>query len=91
VHLKKKKIGYLPPSPLDIVYGQPKEKETNSSDVLKVKMFINRIREIQIYNWDKLKKYREKYKAMHDHHRVEKTLKIEYGVWFHLGKENKRL
>jgi hypothetical protein len=54
---------------------------------LKEKKIVENIRQIHLQVQETLKKSREKYKAQHGQHRIEKTFKLGDKVWLYLNKE----
>jgi hypothetical protein len=58
----------LPPSPLDVVYGQKEGvREDIKGDALRAENFVEKIRQIHLQVEETLKKSQEKYKAIHYH------------------------
>jgi hypothetical protein len=58
-------FGYFPPSPLDVVYGQQGgvREDIIIGEALKVKKFVEKIRQIHLQVQETLKKSQERYKA----------------------------
>jgi hypothetical protein len=81
-------FGYIPPFPLDVVYGnQGVVMEDIIEEVLKSENFVESIRKIHFKEHEILKKSYEKYKAPHDQHKIEKIVKVGDKVWLQLNKE----
>jgi hypothetical protein len=81
-------FGYLPLSPLDVVYGhQGGVREDITGEALKAKKFVEKIRQIHLQVRETLKKSKKKYKAKHDQHRTDKSFKVGDKVLLQLNKE----
>jgi len=81
-------FGYLPPSPLDIAYGQDRGvREDLTGDASRVENFVQKNKQIHIQVQETLQKSHEKYKARHDQHNIEKSFKVGDRVWLQLNKE----
>jgi hypothetical protein len=56
-------------------------------DAFKAEKIVEKIGQIHLQVQETLKKSREKYKAQHDQHIIEKKFKVGDKVWLHLNKE----
>jgi hypothetical protein len=67
---------------LDGVYGQQGGvREDLTGDALREIFFVENIMQIHLQVQEMLKKSREKYKAIHDQQRTEKSFKVGEKVW----------
>ena len=79
----------MPPSPLDVVYGQQEVlREYIIVDALRAQKVIDKVNKIHLQVQETLKRsWLEKYKEINYQHKVDKTFKVGDRVWLHLNKE----
>jgi hypothetical protein len=84
----EKKIGYFPPSPLDVVYGeQGGVRENLTRDALQSEKNVENISLIHLQVHHTLRKSQEKYKARHDQQKIERKFIVGDRIWLQLNKE----
>jgi hypothetical protein len=59
-------LGYLPPSPFELVYGKQKDEARIQGDEHKESTFVEKIRQIHLRVQEQLEKSQQLYKARHD-------------------------
>ena len=68
---------YFPPSPLDIVYGHKGGvREDLIGDAMRAKIIVEKIRQTYLQVHETLEKSQEKYKAIHNQHKTNKSFKL---------------
>jgi len=72
---------------LDVVYGSKGLREDIIGEVLKAEKFVEKIKHIHLQVHETLKKSLEKYKAIHDQHKNDKSFKVRDVFWLQINKE----